>query len=425
MVPFIPIGRYNSGMRNVVFVAPFFRETTLRFVQAAARLPDARLGLVSQDPEDRLPPAIRRLLAGHYRVADCLDAETILGGVNALGRHLGGVDRLLGTLEELQVPLGRLRDHLGIPGMGAEAARNFRDKDRMKDVLQDAGLPCARHRLVRSPDQARSFVQTIGFPLVAKPPAGSGARSTFRLESPHDLERFLTQMPPSAERPLLIEEFLVGEEHSFDSVVIDGRIVWHSVNRYLPSPLEVLREPWIQWCVLLPRDVDHPRYEGIRRAAARALPTLGLRTGLSHMEWFLKADGGVAISEVGARPPGAQFTTLISYAHDFDLYAAWARLMVFDAFDPPSRPYAAGAAYLRGQGRGRVQAVHGLDRIEKELGALVVETRLPRPGQTPSGTYEGEGYIILRHPETSVVEAGLRRVVESVRVELGPEAERP
>jgi hypothetical protein len=33
-------------MPNVVFVAPYFLETTLRFVQGAAQLPGVRLGLV-------------------------------------------------------------------------------------------------------------------------------------------------------------------------------------------------------------------------------------------------------------------------------------------------------------------------------------------------------------------------------------------
>ena len=40
-------------MVNAVFVAPFFAETTLRFVDAAADLPDVRLGLISQDDEQR------------------------------------------------------------------------------------------------------------------------------------------------------------------------------------------------------------------------------------------------------------------------------------------------------------------------------------------------------------------------------------
>jgi hypothetical protein len=57
-------------MVNVVFVAPFFLDTTLRFVDAAASLPDVRLGLVSQDPEEKLPKALRSKLAGHYRVED-------------------------------------------------------------------------------------------------------------------------------------------------------------------------------------------------------------------------------------------------------------------------------------------------------------------------------------------------------------------
>jgi hypothetical protein len=47
-----------------------------------------------------------------------------------------------------------------------------------------------------------------------------------------------------------------------------------------------------------------------------------------------------------------------SRAHDFDCPAAWARLMIFGEFEPPQRKYAAGAAYLRGQGQGRVKITY-------------------------------------------------------------------
>ena len=60
-------------------------------------------------------------------------------------------------------------------------------------------------------------------------------------------------MAPTPQRPLMIEEFVQGDEHSFDSVFLGSRIAWHSINDYLPAALEVLREPWIQWAVLLPR----------------------------------------------------------------------------------------------------------------------------------------------------------------------------
>lgn len=406
-------------MPNVVFAAPYAMETTNRFVQAAAELPGVRLGLVSHEPVEKVPAPIRERLAAHWKVDDVLDPVQLGWGVRGISERLGRVERLIGTLEELQVPLAEVREALGIPGLPAAAALAFRDKSRMKDVLSDHGIPCARHRLCDTPDECRAFARECGYPLVVKPPAGAGARNTFRVENAEQLEEWLAANPPRPGAGALVEEFIVGEEHSFDSVVVNGRLVWHSISRYFPTPLEVLRNPWIQWCVLLPREIDGPEFDPIRDAAARALAALGLRTGLSHMEWFRRRDGSVAISEVGARPPGAQFTTLISYAHDVDLYRAWAKLAVYDDFEPPPRRWAVGATYLRGQGRGRVVAVHGIEEAQRELGGLVVEARLPQRGQSPRDTYEGDGYVILRHADTAVVERALARLVTTIRVELG------
>ena len=89
----------------------------------------------------------------------------------------------------------------------------------------------------------------------------------------------------------MIEEFLTGQEGSYDSVMVDGQLVWDSISAYLPTPLEVLRNPWMQWVVLLPRDIDGPEYAEIKKIAPHALRALGLETGLSHMEWFRRPDG--------------------------------------------------------------------------------------------------------------------------------------
>jgi hypothetical protein len=405
-------------MSNVVFVAPFSMAATLRFIRAVTKLPGVRLGLVTQDPVEALPDWLREALSAHWRVANALDAEHLQNGVRGIGGVLGGVDRLIGTLEQLQVPLAQVREALGIDGMGIEAAENFRDKARMKSVLRAAGVPCAHHCLARTAEEARAFVERVGLPVVVKPPAGAGAKATFRLSDRDSLERFLRSYAPPAGREMLFEEFVRGEEKSFDTVSVRGRHAWHSISHYTPSPLEVLENPWIQWCVLLPREVDHPRNDDIREVGRKALTALGMGTGVTHMEWFRRADGSLAISEVAARPPGAQFCTLISYAHDIDFYLAWARLAVHGVFEIPERRYAAGAAYLRGQGRGRVRAIHGLDEIRRELGPLIVETKLPPVGQAPTGTYEGEGYLLVRHESTAVVERALKRIVSTIRIEL-------
>src|SRR4030095_4916254 len=93
-------------------------------------------------------------------------------------------------------------------------------------------------------------------------------------------------------------------------------------------------------------------------------------------------------------------------------------LVILGSFEVPERQYAAGTAYLRGQGRGRVRAVHGIDELQREIGHLVVEARLPDVGQPASSGYEGEGYIIVRDSETEVVRDALHRIISTVRVEL-------
>ena len=407
---------------HVIFVAPFCMETTLRFVDGAARLPGVDLSLISQEGSEKLSPDLRSRLAGHWRVDDALDPQQLVVAVRALETRLGTAKRLVGALEQLQVPLARTREILGIEGMNSAAAVNFRDKARMKDVLRENGLPCARHVLADNRQSALGLVRETGFPLVAKPPSGAGGKGTYRLDSMQDLDALFNRYPPSGAAPIMLEEFVSGTEHSFDSIVIRGVPVWHSISRYMPAPLQVLENPWIQWCVFLPRDIGGDEFAPIREAGFRAVKALGLETGLSHMEWFRLDGGRIAISEVGARPPGAQITSLLSWAHDLDFYRAWPRLMVFDEFEPPTRKYAVGAAYFRGQrhtpGGTRVRAIHGLDEAQRRYGHLVVEARLPAPGQFASDSYEGEGYVIIRDKDSGVVEEALKQIVRLVQVEL-------
>ena len=407
-----------SAKSRVVFVVPYAMETTLRFVRAAAALPGVDLGILSQEPPGRLPDDVRKRLRAHRVVRDPLDPNQLEEGVRGIAPELGGADRLIGILEQLQEPMAVVRERLQIRGMSLDEATNFRDKAQMKEVLRANGLPCARHHLAESRESALAFAETC-MPLVVKPPSGAGARNTMRVQSKEELEGYLRAVRVSPAEPLLLEEFIQGREHSLDSVTLGGKPIFHSITRYYPTPLEVMENPFLQWCVLLPREIDGPAYDDIRAAGEKALSVLGMHTGLTHMEWFRREDDSIAISEVAARPPGAQFTSLLSFAHDLDFYSAWANLVVHETFDVPQRNYAVGAMFLRGQGQGRVVRVHGVEALREELGDRIVQAHLPQVGQPQAQTYEGEGYVILRHPETEAVEDGLRRLLQVVRVELG------
>jgi biotin carboxylase len=412
-------------MVHVVFAIPFAMENTLRFATAVARLPGVRLSVVSQDAPAKFPAEFRQQFDGFRQVHDALQVPELAAAVQSLAAEFGPVERLLGILEQAQEPLAAVREQLRIRGMDLPTARSFRDKAHMKELFAAHGVPCARHRLCADAAQATAFAQQVGFPLVGKPPAGAGAKATARLDSAAELQRFLAQSQPRPGREVLLEEFVRGREFSFDSVTLHGQHVFHNVCAYQPTPLEVMENPRAQWCVLLPRQIDTPEFAAIHKVGPRALAVLGMWTGMSHLEWFRREDGSLAVSEVAARPPGAHFMTLMSYAHDVDMYRAFAELMVFETFTPPARRYAAGAVYLRAMaapgglaGGARITAVHGFEAMRQALGDLVVEARLPRVGVAPATSYEGDGIVVVRHPDTQVVRAALDRVLQTVRVAM-------
>ena len=401
------------------FVAPYLMEATARFVADAAALPGVRLGLITCDPIEGVQPSLREQLAGHWRVENALDPRQIAEAVSGLTRQMGRVERLVGALEQLQVPLAQVREAMGIEGMDEQTAHNVRDKSRMKTVLREAGVPCAAHALVTGAAEATAFAREVGFPLVAKPPAGAGSQATYRLDDAETLAGWLHSVPPSAEQPALLEEFLVGEEHTFDSVTIGGDTVWSSIADYQPPPLEVLRNPWIQWTVMLPRDISGP---GVRRhppgRTSRAQCPRGPRRAHPHgvVPQAGRLGGGL----------GGRGTTPGRTA-DFDARLL-PRLRPLPGLGGTrgARPVRSAPASLRQRygvpaRPGQRTSAHR-PRCRRAaaavLGHLVVESRLPQPGQPAASDYLGEGYVMVRDAETKVVRDALRQIVGGVRVEL-------
>ena len=407
-------------MPHIVFIAPRFLDNTNRYLDGFAALDGITLSVISLDPEAAMPAAVRPRIAGHYQTAS-LDGDALTAATAAIARAVGKVDRLVGFLEQLQVPMAEARDALGIEGLGVEAARNFRDKDRMKATLRAAGVPVARSTLATTRTELERFVAEVGYPVIVKPRAGLGTRATYRVSDATELAAIDA---PSVEAPIQVEEFVRAREHTCETVTIRGTPVWRSGTRYFPSPLEVLETPWIQYAVLLPREADDPTWTDFHPANTAALAALFGRaassaagTALTHMEWFMRDDGTSLVNEVGVRPPGVQIMPLMSLAHDTDLFADWARLVALDAWTPKPRVRAAGAAFFRGPPAGsHVASVSGVEQAIEQAGDALVLMRTPKPGQPRAEGYEGEGFAIVKHDTTDGVKRALRALIENVQV---------
>lgn len=397
--------------RNVVFYAPVPTEAVLRFLRAAAKLEDVRLlGVVHVAPQYELP-----LFHDVEHVADPDSTDAFVAAVDALRARNGVLHRIVGPLEGTMEALAHARERHGVEGTRVRTATLFREKALMKERLRAAGLPVARHRLVTSVDEGVDFATEVGLPVVVKPPAGVGAKDTVRARSVEALRAALAGAREDA--PRLVEEMIVGREYSFETVTLGGEVRAWSCSRYLPGCLEVLENPWMQWCCMLPRSLEAPVYERAHAMGVAAIRALGLADGMTHMEWFERDDGTLAIGEIAARPPGPQLFQMTGLVHDVDPHRAWARAEIDGAFEGPwVRRHAAGTAFVRGVGHGRVASVTGVRDTWDAIHPWLVEAKLPTPGKPKVTSYEGDGYVVVQHEQTEGVMALLKTIVETLRV---------
>ena len=260
------------------FVAPFLMPATVRFVATAAQLPGVRLG---RDHHRRRRSRCRRSWpstspgTGGWttRSTRGRSREAVAGPVPA-ARPVRAAGRGPGAAAGAARPGPRGARH---PGHGR------RDRAQRAGQVPDEGRCCAPPACrapatgwsPTRPTRSRSPT-AVGFPLVAKPPAGAGAQATYRLDDADALRSWLGALPAAARRrPGCSRSSSSARSTRSTASPIGGQTVWASVSDYLPPPLEVLRNPWIQWTVLLPRELDDPRYAAIREVGPAALRALG------------------------------------------------------------------------------------------------------------------------------------------------------
>jgi len=386
---------------NVLFLSPAFPDEMPKFVEGLAAV-GARVFGVGEQPEGALPERAKKSLTAYKQVSGLFDETATVNTVLEQVRKYGvTIDRVESPWEPTVVLTARLREALGVPGMGVEQATAFRDKETMKQVLDRAGLRTPHHHRCNTSDEMRAAASDVGFPLIVKPIAGAGSADTYRVNDAAELERVigLVQHVPEVS----VEEFIDGEEFTFDTVCANGEILYYNLCWYRPRPLVARSLEWTSPQTIALRDVDAPHLAPGKALGLGVLKALGFRDGYTHMEWFLTPRGEAVFGEIGARPPGARTVDVMNYACDLDLFAGWASAICHGTLGQSwTRKYNAASIFKRAQGQGRIQRIEGLQSLLQRYGPHIAHIELlpvGAPRRNWKQTLLSDGHLMVRHPD--------------------------
>jgi hypothetical protein len=154
----------------------------------------------------------------------------------------------------------RLRETFGVAGLDIAQAQRFRDKELMKQALDEAKIRTPRHVAATTVAAIWEATEIIAFPIILKPIDGAGSADTYRVR---DAEELKSVMPRLRHVPTVsVEEFVDGEEFTFDTITVNGKIAYYNIAWYRPRPLVARSNEWISPQVIALRNVDQPDLQG-------------------------------------------------------------------------------------------------------------------------------------------------------------------
>jgi formate-dependent phosphoribosylglycinamide formyltransferase (GAR transformylase) len=387
---------------NVLMISPGYPAEMAYFTRGLAQAGAAVIGLGDQ-AEGALPEPAAQALAHYLAVTSLADEDAVRGVVRQLARQVP-ISRVECLWEPYMILAARLREDLGLPGLTVAQTVPFRDKEQMKQLLDAAGLRTPRHQATGSVAGVRAAAGQLGYPLIIKPIAGAGSADTYRADSAAELDAILPMLRHVPQ--VSVEEFIDGEEFTYDTICAGGQVLFENICWYRPRPLLTKQHEWISPVTMALRDLDAPDLQDGRALGRDVLRVLGFRDGFTHMEWYRTAGGEVVFGEIGARPPGARTVDVMNYATDADLYLAWAEAVTGGRIERPvQRRYNAASIFKRAQGAGRITGYGGLDELLAEYGPHVAALDL-LPVGAPRRDWRAmiisDGMVIVRHEDLAI-----------------------
>ncbi|WP_136518614.1 ATP-grasp domain-containing protein [Cellulomonas telluris] len=357
------------------------------------------------------------LVAHQVHVADVNDVEALRAAVAEIVRAVGPVDQLVAMSEFTLEVAARVREDLGIPGPTVADVAPYRDKVRMKEILDEAGVRVPRFSTCPGVDTVLAFAADVGYPVIVKPVDGAASIGVHRVDDESALRALLPGVDLGRYE---VEEFVTGTIHHVDGYVdVAGDVPFQVVSRYVNDCLAFGGGAPLG-SVVVQRSVLRDRIEDFTRDVVRHL---GMHATPFHLELFVRPDSELVFLEIGGRVGGSEVPHLLNRLFGVNLFEIWLRTLTGEPVDVPVKDHDGSGGWLVVP---KPDATVRVERVSSMAARVPIVWRelLPQPGDVlePGGAYDAlhSGRFILLDDEEATVEAGIRQIVAEFELEASP-----
>lgn len=299
---------------------------------------------------------------------------------------------IIAAVESAVYPASLLRQALNCRSSAKSIIRRCSNKSDMKVFLSKFEVPMTDFLTSSQVKTVDDVAATLSLPLVVKDASNSGGRGIQFVNNRDELQKNMG-------KNRIYEKIINGAEGSIESFVNHGEILFSSVTEYYIK----------KFSNLVPASYEDPILKAIHGLNQLVIKSLGIKWGMTHLEYYL-TDNGLLFGEIALRPPGGYIMKLIKSAYDFDPWEALVSVELDLAFTFPKAAQKYAACLLYHPGEGTIESVNEVTSpsLEKHRFKL-------KAGDTVSrriGVGEDIGYTTFSDTNVNLIKQDINDLVE-------------
>lgn len=253
-------------------------------------------------------------------------------------------------------------------GIDEDTALKATNKFKMRQALQDYGVPIPQFFKVANEEEYMEAVKQFTVPFIVKPADSSGSRGIFEVIDITDQklikEAYEYCRPFSRVGDVVVEEYMIGPEVSVETLSIDG--VCHVVQ--ITDKLTTGAPHYVEMGHSQPTKHSEEIAKKIAEVAKAANKAIGITNGPSHTEIIITSEGPKLV-EIGARLGGDNITThLVPLSTGVNMVECCIKIALGEKPDIKPKWNRGSAIRYFEQRAGVVKSIQGVEDAEKVAG---------------------------------------------------------
>lgn len=247
--------------------------------------------------------------ANHFLQCNTKDPEAALSSAKELRKKGILFDGVISLCWDCATSVATIAHEFNLHSVSIETAKSATHKHIRSNIFEREEVPSPKYKIANNFEELKNIVDQFAFPIILKPVDLSSSKGVVLVEEKDKLlEAFNYARSFSTMSEIVVNEYIVGSEHSTEGLMINGKFYPTALSDRL-FKYDECKPYFVEIGDIMPTILSEPEKQALYDATEKAALAVGIINGVAKGDLIYCKNRGPFVFEIAARLGGPRFGT--------------------------------------------------------------------------------------------------------------------